>query len=463
MLASGLMRAVMWVDFGVAFVAVIVGRVLRERPTSARKVARVVIGTLGLMAIATLVCGPVAVLVFDGLGGGVFALVASGIAASALFAVVSRVGTRRGRRALRLMPARRANHEWWPAWAIYLPLWYRLSVDAICYRHPCVFTCANPGIGNAGGFIDESKAAILRGFRGKAASAVLPWVIVEGKAEGRAEIAAEAVRTQPELGGYPIIVKPDRGQKGFGVTRCADEAALRQAVDSMDVDLMLQQYHAGPAEFAIMWIRALDDQGNGLEHGRVFSVTRKEVQRVVGDGTSTLRTLITRDRRLRMQEDIFAERFGAAGMERVPSAAERVSLGQAGNHCQGAVFYDAPELITPELSQAMDRLMLGFKGDNGSGLDVVRLDLRCESGEQLARGEIEGVLELNGTTAESVSIYDPAASAWWAWRTLTEQWRAACALGAWRRRTGVKPTGPIRLLRMVRRHTRTRRGSAVSS
>ena len=302
----------------------------------------------------------------------------------------------------------------------------------------------------------------------------LPQAVKEWRCLGRhfrnivgvevgAELAAEAVRARSELGGYPIILKPDRGQKGFGVTRCADEAALRRAVDSMVVDLMLQRYHAGPAEFAVMWIRSLDDQGNGLERGRVFSVTRKEVQRVVGDGTSTLRALITRDRRLRMQEDIFAERFGAAGMERVPSASERVSLGQAGNHCQGAVFYDAPELITPELSQAMDRLMLGFEGHIGGGLDVVRLDLRCESGEQLARGEIEGVLELNGTTAESVSIYDPDASAWWAWRTLTEQWRAACALGAWRRRTGVKPTGPVRLLRMVRRHTRTRRGSAVST
>ncbi len=467
MLGSGLMRAVMWVDFGVAFVAVVIGRAVRDRPAGGRRgaldSAKLVLGTLGRMAIATLVCGSVAVWTFDGLGGGAVGLIAAGVVAAVLFAATPRLFTRSGRRSLRLLPARLASHEWWPSWAIYLPLWYWLTVDAIRYRHPCVFTCANPGIGNAGGFIDESKAAILRGFRGELASAMLPWVLIEAHAADRATAAAEAVRTQPELGGYPIIAKPDRGQKGFGVTRCDDEAALRRAVDSMEVDLMLQRYHPGPAEFAVMWIRSLDERGDGMDRGRVVSVTRKASQHVVGDGTATLRALIARDRRLRMQEHVFAERFGPAGMRRVPGVVERVTLGHAGNHCQGAAFYDAPELITPDLSAAMDRLMLGFSGEHGGGLDVVRLDLRCQSGEQLARGHIEGVLELNGTTAESVSIYDPRTNARWAWGVVAAQWRAACALGAWRQRTGVRPTGPIRLLRMVRRHTRTRRGSAVSS
>lgn len=463
MLVSGLMRAVMWVDFGVALVAVLIGRAARERPKGVRQPAGLVLGTFALMTLATLVCGPIAVWIFDGLGGGTAGLLAAGAGAMVLFAAMPRLATRRGRRSLRLLPARISHHEWWPAWAIYLPLWYWLTLDAIRHRHPCVFTCANPGIGNAGGFIDESKAAILRGFRGEASRVVLPWALIEGAHAGAADEAVQVVRTRAELGGYPIIVKPDRGQKGFGVTRCETDAELRRAVDAMPVDLMLQRYHPGPAEFAVMWVRELDSKGRGLDRGRVLSVTRKEAQHAVGDGRSTLGRLIARDRRLRMQEGVFAERFGRGGMERVPAAGERVTLGQAGNHCQGAVFYDAPELITSELTAAMDRLMLGFSGDGGGGLDVVRLDLRCRSSEQLARGEIEGVVELNGLTAESVSIYDPSASVWWAWRTLTEQWRAACALGAWRRRTGVKPTGPIGLLRMVRRHTRTRQGSSVSS
>ena len=65
-----------------------------------------------------------------------------------------------GRR--RLLGALRRKLEWefWPPWALYLPLVPWIVWLAIRHRGLTVFTAANPGI-EAGGFIGESKTAIL--------------------------------------------------------------------------------------------------------------------------------------------------------------------------------------------------------------------------------------------------------------------------------------------------------------
>src|SRR5678815_4109649 len=53
--------------------------------------------------------------------------------------------------------------EYWPPWLSYLPLVGWIGVQAIRHRSLVVFTGANPAI-PAGGFIGESKIAILEGL-----------------------------------------------------------------------------------------------------------------------------------------------------------------------------------------------------------------------------------------------------------------------------------------------------------
>jgi hypothetical protein len=64
------------------------------------------------------------------------------------------------------------------------------------------------------------------------------------------------------------------------------------------------------------------------------------------------------------------------------------------------------------------------------------------------------VLELNGVTAESTDIYDPANSVVSAWRKLMRQWRLAFEIGAANRARGARVTTVGELARLMWDHRR---------
>mgnify|MGYP003694703213 CR=1 FL=1 len=87
-----------------------------------------------------------------------------------------RLFTRRGRRLLGAAWTRTVRWEYWPPFVFYAPVALYVLWLGVRHRGLTLFTAANPGI-EAGGFINESKAAILtalagrRGRRGPVAAA----------------------------------------------------------------------------------------------------------------------------------------------------------------------------------------------------------------------------------------------------------------------------------------------------
>lgn len=187
---------------------------------------------------------------------------------------------------------------------------------------------------------------------------------------------------------------------------------------------------------------------------------------IEGDGERTLETLIERHPRFRRQHRTFLERW-RNDASRVPAKGETVRLSMAGNHCQGTKFFDGAQLITPELTAAIDRIARRYGQSMGTpdSLDYARFDVRYESDERLRRGEGFAIVEMNGTSAESTNIYDPGKSIWWARRVLAGQWRVLTDLGRWRVARGAKRWSLRDLIAIHReaKRARTRRGgSAVS-
>src|SRR5437762_3268793 len=64
-------------------------------------------------------------------------------------------------------------------------------------------------------------------------------------------------------------------------------------------------------------------------------------------------------------------------LERVPAAGERLSLGMAGNHCQGTLFLDGHHLITPELEGRIDEIARAFDGFFIGRFDIRYADVEC--------------------------------------------------------------------------------------
>ena len=162
----------------------------------------------------------------------------------------------------------------------------------------------------------------------------------------------------------------------------------------------------------------------GEPKGRIFSITEKRFAAVTGDGRSTLRTLIWRHPRYRVQADAFLSAL-AERAENVPDAKESVPVGAIGNHCRGAMFLDGAHLITPQLQAAFDAIAGQTKG-----FYFGRFDVRFADPLEFAEGRGFSILELNGLLSESTNIYDPRTSYWQAQRVLRRQWSVAFQIGS---------------------------------
>jgi hypothetical protein len=333
-------------------------------------------------------------------------------------------------------------------------------------------TACNPAIDHGGGWVGESKDAIMRAL-GDSPFALATVFAPSGPAPAQraqrllADLKAQSI-------GFPIILKPDAGQRGFGLKLARSEADVHAYFEGVATPVVAQPYHEGPCECGIMWARRVAGENtdvaqggdiNGTMNGTgfIFSVTRKEFPVVEGDGVRTLRDLILAHPRYRLQWRTYFARH-AARLAGIPTHGERVRLSVSGNHCQGTLFRDGADLITPELTRVVDDLCARFGEASGTpnGLDFCRLDVRYESDRLLRQGKGFAIVELNGTSAESTNLYDPSRGPFWAYRVLFAQWKHLYSLGAWRAAQGSKVMTWRAWSAMMREHYDTREGSEVA-
>ncbi len=441
-------------DIGVAVVGLVVARAMRRPGVRPLRIAVDIPVVFFLLVVSVLVTS----LVIPPVHG-----VVGPIAVVVLVPVLGAVGwalsllpTSAGRVQLVRSISRGMQHEFWPQWAYYGPVVLVLPYLSVRYGGFRTFTCMNTGIEVGGGLAGESKSRILRGFR-EGDGRILAHALLEPDSDSarRARVARETIAERPDLGGYPLIAKPNEGQNGRDVTLIESEEALKKYIESHSYRIVLQQFHAGPEECGIAWARR-PASGSDEESGFIFSVTRKLFPEVEGDGRRSLRALIRADRRFRCQEPVFERRFGER-MEEVPPEGTRVSLGRTGNHVLGARFEDGVDLITSELEREIDQLARSFRavdtdGEGGGVLDYGRFDVRYESDEALREGRGFAIIEFNGTSAESSNFYDPNHSIFWAWSVLLRQWQLMYALGARRRSMGARPMFWRDMLTLAWRH-----------
>jgi membrane protein DedA with SNARE-associated domain len=355
-----------------------------------------------------------------------------------LLSLVRSLSSWPGRR--RLLGALRRKLEWefWPPWAVYLPLLPWIAWLALRHRGLTVFTAANPGI-EAGGFIGESKSAILDAL---AAETVAAYRKIEATRPAAERLEAAQRFLDEHSLQLPAVIKPDVGERGRGVAIVRNEAQLRQALESQDGDCLIQEYVAGP-ELGVFYVRRPDD-----ERGRIFSITDKRLPGLVGDGVATVEQLILRDERAMRMAPTHLDRL-ADELDRVPAVGEDVRLVEVGTHRLGALFLDGDRWRTPALEKAVDQISHSFPG-----FFFGRYDLRAPSFEAFQRGEQIKVVELNGVTSEATHIYDPENGLLDAYKVLFRQWALAFEIGARNRARGARPVGALALMRLVARQLR---------
>src|SRR5437667_5908502 len=161
------------------------------------------------------------------------------------FASCLRFGMRltsfRGRRMLVSRWRRITRWKFWPLYVFYAPIVVYIAYLCAKFRSLTLFTCVNPGI-PASGFVGESKSQILRqlsltssGRRFVARFRMIPATL---RVEQRIEWATRFMTFQRL--DFPVILKPDMGQRGEGVAVIRSHGELSQFLTDVVGDTIIQ-------------------------------------------------------------------------------------------------------------------------------------------------------------------------------------------------------------------------------
>lgn len=276
------------------------------------------------------------------------------------------------------------NWEYWPFSLLYFPVFFYYGWLVLKHRSFFFFTASNPSI-EFGGMFGERKSDIFKLIPNQ----YLPQTQLISKGDHeRAALTAEQI-------GFPIIAKPDIGERGVWVSKIEDQQQLKKYVASCPVNFLLQEMVDYPLEVGVFFIKYPG------ERGRVTSIVRKEFLKVQGNGSSTVRSLLKQNTRALITADLESEYLQKIG-DTVPANGDEVLIEPIGNHCRGTMFLNDAHEIDETLNAAFNKL-----SDQIPDFYFGRFDLKCKSYESLRQLEDFQILELNGAGAEPGHIYQP--------------------------------------------------------
>lgn len=233
----------------------------------------------------------------------------------------------------------------------------------------------------------------------------------------------KAIQVASEIG-YPIIAKPDIGERGVWVKKLKDEKELREYVNTCPVHFLLQELVDFPIELGVFYIKYPDQKG------RVTSIVKKEFLSVKGDGFSTVGELLKQNQRALLTADFESEHLKQM-REIVPAKDEHLLVEPIGNHCKGTKFLNDNQEIDEALNEAFNTI-----SDQIPDFYFGRFDLRCQSFDDLRKLKNFKIMELNGAGAEPGHIYQPGSSLLKAYQSIFWHLRVLAEISALNKKRG---------------------------
>jgi len=278
--------------------------------------------------------------------------------------------------------------EYWPVWLVYFPVSFYYIYLSIKARSFFFFSASNPTI-ETGGMFFESKWKIFE---------LIPKAYFPSTIYIETHDLLDTISNKMDDAGisFPIIAKPDKGERGWGVKKIGSFEELAVYKNNTNIEFLIQSYINTPFEFSIFYYR----NPKSLQ-GNITSVTLKKLLSVTGDGLSTIEMLIKKNNRSFLQYKKL-QTNKLINFNQVLECGEDQVLVPYGNHILGATFLDYNHIIDDRLIATFDKISSGI-----GGFYYGRFDIRCTSIEDLKAGKNISILELNGAGAEPAHIYDP--------------------------------------------------------
>jgi|GEM_PF-1273243 D-alanine-D-alanine ligase-like ATP-grasp enzyme len=291
--------------------------------------------------------------------------------------------------------------QFWPVFAKFYPQFkYAISI--------------NPGLDGFSGFTGVSKQEIVQRLNPEFRPDHVFFEEVPTMEELEERFRKEN-DNQPLT--FPIICKPDVGERATGVTYMYSREQLEEYLQPIDETLPekkqlklkkerasrnfhLEKFH-DDREFALSWTK---DPETG--EYRVWSVIEKQIPSIIGDGKTTFRELIAHkvdaieletDKKEKILKCYSREELN----EIIPEGEEKTMVKTA-SISYGTKFkkQELTELQIQRLRELLPQLI-----QNDEGLYQGRFDFRAKDLESLVSGDLK-IIELNGLGGMPMEIYE---------------------------------------------------------
>jgi len=314
------------------------------------------------------------------------------------------------------------NYEYWPIWFFYIPIGFYIFFLAIKARSFTFFTGVNPSMKDSG-IIKYSKFDVM---------ASIPNHL---KPKGILIRKDESISGLPPFLTYPLIAKPDMGERGKGVMIVHTDNELQTYSSTIKQDFILQEFCDHPQEAGIFYVRRPSET-----KGRITSFTTKEFLHVIGDGNQNIGQLMSQTFRARLQMYRLSPKF----LKSIPKEGQYVKIEAIGNHNRGTRFINSNHLISEKLLTIFDDI-----SKNVDGFYYGRYDLKFNMLEEMEEGKNFKIVELNGINSEPVHIYDQQTGLINAYKDFFAHMRYIYEISLENKAIGVKRTPVIKFWKSI--------------
>ena len=315
----------------------------------------------------------------------------------------------------------------WPWGIVYFPVYFYCAWLGIKSRSASFFTVVNPSIYMSGLF-GYSKMK----FYSLLPQELLPktFFLKRGERENIAPILSFFGNT------FPLIVKPDIGERGLGISFVSNETELLDAItNAIHFPLLVQEFLPHKKEAGILFKKLPNSDA-----GSIDSITGKIFLSVIGDGKSSLFELIEKkDMEEKRKKEMVKK--NEKNLKRVIKKGEKYILEIIGNHCRGTAFTDCSRKITKPMNEHFQNIAKTIPG-----FHFGRFDVKFNTWEGLERGEMK-IIELNGINSEPVFLYSKGTSLFKAQKILMKNWKSIYEIAKKQLEKGLKPVPPRIVLR----------------
>jgi len=269
------------------------------------------------------------------------------------------------------------------------------------FWHLHLLTAVNPGMGGFSGLTGISKKSINdrlnEDFR--------PDNLFFKKVPTTAQVFKTFKKKYKKALPYPIICKPNMGERATGVTFISCEEKLQSYLETAQPNFLLEVFYDTKKEFGLSWMQDVESS-----EYTIVSLVEKKIPFVKGDGKKTLQMLIDKKCAVMSISPEKAEKirsgFDKKTLKSVPEKQEEITIVRTASISYGTKFkkISIPKSSRRKLSDLIEKMIT-----NKKGLFLGRFDLRSDSVENILKGNVK-IIELNGLGGMPLEIYEPQIS-----------------------------------------------------